>query len=291
MAVENVGSRWNDPGWEGAQTFYNKETGAVIFRIAPGGVVLPNPSRGLTYYADGNVGDDNDNGLGAATPFATVTAAMAASHATIATSPYGTGIGGAARNILYIKGDTFAEDLTTLAQKTDIIGVGSHDSNPMATITGNHVIGAAAYYGCRFFNVRFQAPAGGGDLFTVPTTTGGLAFHNCVFDGHNSTKATGALIVTASHMFRVSNCRFIGEYSDAVIELGAGVMNDCIIEGNHIQGVNKGILVNAGLTQTQYQGFIRDNTFFTTLACIDDQSSTFAIIRNNGITLMHLPGE
>lgn len=251
-----------------------------------------NDSNGLTYYADGNAGSNGYDGLSWWTeagtlkgPKATLAAAITASNLTIATHPLLAGAGWAARNEIHIKGDMLVEDLTILPNKCDIIGEGSHDANPMATIQGNHAIGATAAAGCRFINVRFTVPSAGGDIITLPTTTSGIAFIDCVFNAHQSTKAGGAIIATASLSLKVKNCRFIGEYSDAVIELGAGAMDDCIIEGNTIEGVNKGIEVNASLTMAQWQGYIRNNTFFTTLACIDDASSKFAIIGNRGVTL------
>lgn len=235
----------------------------------------------VVYYVNGNRGSDDGTGLTWATAKKTLAAAVTLSNANIALD-----LGGwAARNVILCKGDTLLEDLTVLPSKCDVIGVGSHNANPMCTIEGVQTIGAGAYMGTRFINMRFFIKAAGGDLFTVPTTTSGLAFHRCVFDAHNTVKAGGAIIATASMGLKIMSCRFIGEYSDAVIELGAGQMDDCVIEGNTIEGVNKGIEVNSSLAMTQWQGFIKNNTFFTTLACIDDASSKFAIIGNRGVTL------
>lgn len=250
-----------------------------------------NDSNGLTYYVDGNAGSNGYDGLSWWTepgtlkgPKATLAAAIAASNLTIATHPILAGAGWAARNIINIKGDMLVEDLTVLAQKCDIIGRGSHDANPMATIQGNHAIGAAGNHGCRWFNVRFTVPAAGGDIFTVPTTTGGLAFKGCVFNAHQSTKAGGALIVTASLAFKVLGCRFIGAFSDAVIELGTGAMADLLIADNIIEGANKGIEVNSGLTIGQWQGYILRNRIYTQDMCIDENSDTLVIGGNRGIT-------
>ncbi len=250
-----------------------------------GNVPSNNESYGFTYFVDGNAGSDGNDGLSKEKPFKTLAVAITASNLTIATHPALAGAGFAARNRINVKGDTLAEDLTVLAQKCDIVGLGSNDSNKRATVTGVHAIGAAGNHGCRFVHMRFQIKAAGGDIFTIPTTTGGVEFLDCVFDGHNAIKAGSAIIATASHMLRIENCRFIGEYSDAVIELGAGAMADCIIKNNWIEGVNQGIDVNSGLTMTQFQGVIEDNTIFTTLACINDASGKFALINNNGVTL------
>lgn len=252
-----------------------------------------NDSNGLTYYVDGNAGSDGYDGLSWWTepgtlkgPKKTLAAAITASNLTIATHPFLAGAGFAARNEIHIKGDMLVEDLTVLANKCDIVGEGSHDANPMATIQGNHAIAGAAHLGCRFINVRFTVPSGGGDIFTIPTTTSGQAFIDCVFNAHQSTKAGGAIVATASHALKVQRCRFIGAFSDAVIELGAGAINDCILEDNYIEGANQGIDVSASLTMTlPQQGYIRGNTFKTTLACINDASGLFVLAENNGVTL------
>lgn len=252
-----------------------------------------NNSNGLTYYVDGNAGSDGYDGLSWWTevgtlkgPKATLAAAITASNLAIATHPDLAGAGWAARNEIHIKGDMLVEDLTVLPNKCDIIGEGSHDANPMATIQGNQAIGATAAMGCRFINVRFTVPSAGGDIITLPATTSGIAFIDCVFNAHQSTKAGGAIIATASHALKVQNCRLIGAFSDAVIELGAGAMNDCIIEGNYIEGANQGIDVSGSLTMTlPQQGYIRGNTFKTALACINDASSLFIVSDNNGVTL------
>lgn len=240
-----------------------------------------NPSGRVDYYVNGNRADDTGDGLTWATAKKTLAAAITLSNANIALD-----LGGwAARNRIFCKGDTLAEDLTIMPSKCDVIGVGSHNANPMCTLEGVQTIGAGAYMGTRFINMRFFIKAAGGDLFTVPTTTSGLAFHHCVFDAHNTVKAGGGVVATASLGLKIMDCRFIGEFSDAVIELGTGAMDDCVIQGNYIEGVNKGIEVNSGLTMAQWQGRIQGNTIFTTLACIDDASSKFAIIDNRGVTL------
>lgn len=247
-------------------------------------------SNGQTYHVDGNAGNDNNNGLTWATAMKTVAVAMAASHANIAASS----IGWAARNRIFIKGDSFVENLTTLAQKTDIIGVGSCDHLPAARIIGNHPIGAAAYYGCRFINVMFQGGSGGGDIFTIPSTTSGLAFLGCYFDGSTTTPCTGAIIATNSIHLTIKGCYFDGPFSDAVIELGAGDSHHLVIEGNIIQGANEGISIDSGLLTIYKQAWIKDNVIKTTLACINDASGKIVIVGNRGATLaargLHLAG-
>ncbi|MFH1741097.1 MAG: hypothetical protein ABIH23_19015, partial [bacterium] len=154
-----------------------------------------NPSGGTDYYVDSNSGDDADDGLTWDTCMATLTAAMAASHANIAASS----TGWAARNRIFYKGDSNAESLTTLAQKTDIIGVGSGGGHrTMPQIVGTHTIGAGAFVGCRFFNMGFVPTANGDNIFTVPATSRGLEFHGCWFESGNGAVIAGsAIVVTA----------------------------------------------------------------------------------------------
>ncbi len=245
-----------------------------------------NPSGAADFYVNGNMANDLGDGLSWPNAKQLFASAVTLSNAEIAKNRVAGGaVFWAARNRIHCKGDTLAEDITVLPNKCDVIGYGSHDSNPMCTLEGDHTIGAAAYIGTRFINMRFLHKNAAGDIFTVPTTTGGLAFIGCVFDAHQATKAGGALVITASHMFKVLGCRFIGAYSDAVIELGAGAIADCIIADNIIEGADKGIEVNASFTMGQWQGYILRNTFHTTLACIDDNSSLFVINDNRGVTL------
>ena len=92
-------------------------------------------NQGNVWFVDNNGGSDSNDGLSWETAFKTLTYAMGISHADIANSKTGHGLGWAARNTLYCRGDTIDEDLTTLAQKTDIIGVGSCDEQPRCRIT------------------------------------------------------------------------------------------------------------------------------------------------------------
>ncbi len=246
----------------------------------------PNPSGGAEFFVNGNEANDLGDGLSWASPKQLFASAVTLNNTEVAKNRAAGGyVYWAARNRIHCKGDTLAEDITVLPNKCDIIGHGSHDSNPMCTLEGDHTIGAAAYQGTRFWNMRFLHKNAAGDIFTVPATTGGLAFIGCVFDAHQDTKAGGALVITGVLGFKVLGCRFIGAYSDAVIELGAGAIADCIIADNIIEGADKGIEVNASFTMGQWQGYILRNTFHTTLACIDDNSSLFVINDNRGVTL------
>ena len=207
---------------------------------------------------------------------------MAVSHANIARGAQGW----ASRNRIYVKADAITEDLTALAQKTDIIGVGSMDWRGKARLVGNHVIaGTTSYMGCRFINMEFQgALTSGGDLFTL-TSQHGIEFIDCAFLATSTTPATGAILPAACVDLAVKGCEFIGAYSDAVIEIGAGQANGLLIEGNFIQGANTGIEISASATFTAgYYGVIQNNKIATTAACIVDSEEKSYIVRNNLFT-------
>ncbi|MDD5539432.1 MAG: hypothetical protein PHG61_01925 [Candidatus Marinimicrobia bacterium] len=239
-----------------------------------------------TYYVDSNGGADTNDGLSWATAYKKLSVALAASHASIAAAP----TGWAARNRIFFKGDqtktTEGEDLTALAQKTDIIGVGSTDWKAKPQLIGNHTIAnTVSYMGCRFINVMFKGPtATGGDIFTI-TGQHGIAFIGCEFMGDSTTPATGAIISTGGVNLQVINCVSKGAFSDAVIEIGAGQADDLVIVGNLIQGANMGVEISASATFAAGKyGLIKDNVMSCTLACINDGEAKSYVIGNRLIT-------
>ena len=238
------------------------------------------------YFVDGNYGSDSNSGKnGWADAFKTLTVALAASHADTASGAEGW----AARNVIFCKGDTFTEDLVLLAQKTDVVGVGSYNANHKPGLVGNHVpTGATASYGTRFFNMYFQAPAAGGDIWTLDSLVSNIEFHGCTFNAASTTAATAAIINTASPFMGLFGNRFLGPFSDAVIEFGAGAgFRGCQIVGNYIEGGEDGIELASGTTATVagagaslVEGIIKDNVIVTVGLCIDDDADIAYIIGN-----------
>lgn len=235
---------------------------------------------GKTYFVAGNHGLDTNDGSSWDKAFKTLAVALAASHANIALNSHGW----AARNRIFISGDSFEEDLTKGAQKTDIIGVGSCDHHPMARIIGNHVFDSTKYMGMRFINVAFKSPADGGVIMTVPTEQSGIAFLGCYFDARSTTAATTGILVTASELFTVSGCRFVGPFSTAAISVGAGSSNGLRIWDNDIESGAIGILVNSSATCANQQGVIGYNRLLCQTLIIDENSDKFAVIGNRGYT-------
>ena len=237
-------------------------------------------SSGTIYFCDGNSGNDSNNGKSWSKAKKTLASVFAASHADIARGADRW----ARRNTIFIAGDSFEEDLVILPQKTDVIGVGSHNSFKGAMVTGNHVP-VNTTMGTRFINVNFMGDASGGDIFTLATSNGGTEFWGCRFNATSTAAATGAIIATAVSFLRIEDCIFEGAFSDAAIEFGTGAGRATIIRNNIISGANMGIDVGAGFTSTPENSYIIGNVFKTTLACINDASSKFNVIGNRGITL------
>ena len=240
-----------------------------------------------TFYVDANAGVDTNDGKSWEYAFKTLAVAMAASHADIAADS----TGWAARNRIFYKGDPTAtadaETLTALAQKTDIIGVGSTDWKAKPQLLGNHTVAATvSYMGCRFINMMFKGPVlVGGDIFTL-TGQHGIGFIGCEFMGDSTTPATAAIVATACVGLTVDNCVFKGAFSDAVIEIGAGQADDLVVTNSLIQGANMGVDISGSATFAAGKyGLIKDNVFSTTLACINDAESKSYVIDNRGTTL------
>lgn len=235
---------------------------------------------GTNYFVDGNAGVDTNDGLSWETAYKTLAVALAASHAKIAADS----TGWANRNRIFIKGDSFEENLTKLAQKTDIIGVGSCDHHHQARIIGNHVIDTTSYMGCRFFNVNFKAGAAGGVIMTLPTQQSGISFVECLFDGRSAVAATKAILATAVEMLTVEKCRFIGKYSTTTIDIGTGESRALFIKDNVIESGAIGVTIHSGMTCSDSDAMILNNIFDVVTLTIDDNSDKCIIGNNSGKT-------
>lgn len=265
---------------EGASNFDILEANQLFL----GGFSIP-PYVGTIYCVDGNAGNDGYDGKSWGSAFKTLAVAMAASQADIAASSKGW----ASRNIIFYKADVTKDDdgenLVLLAQKTDVIGIGSTDWRAKPQLLGNHVIPATAEtHGCRFFNMSFVGPAAGGDLWKL-TDQHGVEFIDCNFRGDSTAAATGALTAIACVDLKVHRCKFLGAYSDAVIEIGAGQADGLVITESQIYGANNGIEISGDSTFAAGKyGLIKENLIHTTGICISDSESKSYIINNRLIT-------
>lgn len=244
-----------------------------------------NPGGGNVFYVDGNRSVNTGSGRTWGTAYNLLSTALAASHADIAVSADREW---ASRNIIYVRGDFITEDLTKLAQKTDIIGVGSANQYKMGGILGDHVIEAATtahYMGCRIINMHFRGD-GGGILFDIPINQNGIEFINCEFQQNGG--ETIGLRLGGCHDTKVTRCVFrpntsgVG-FSTTAIQLlnGAGSVTNVNIEGNQI--FSGGIGIDWDET-VSVNCWVTDNKMWTTGLGIDDESDDIFVIGNRMIT-------
>ena len=252
-------------------------------RLKPDGTITAGSMEpyGKIYYVDGNRSTSGD-GTTWLKAMTTLSEALAASHANIALSGY-EHRNWAGRNTIFVKADSITENLVLFADKTDVIGVGAKDSYDMPCIVGNHV--PTNGMSTRFFNVQFRgALAAGGDIITLASTSSGIVFNGCHFNGWSTTVSTGGIIAVASPGLRIENCKFLGGNSDAAIDLGAGNGNGTMITGNFIHATGDGITVASTFTCTNEQAFIDNNVIRAATICIDDDSDTFVVTNNTLIS-------
>ena len=198
-----------------------------------GNVELP----GDVWYVDGNKSTNSGDGKSWSAAYNLLSTALAASHADIARTSDRQWAG---RNTIYVKGNSITEDLTALAQKTDIIGVGSFDAQDKASLIGTIAVASTVnYMSCRFYNMSFQDDGAGGVLVDVDGQTG-LQFIGCLF----LVEATDTVGLKASDSswLKVKNC-FFGSLTS-----GTGFSTACIVydednpaygvtfDGNYLQG-------------------------------------------------------
>lgn len=239
--------------------------------------------KGEVYFVENNAGYDGNDGKSWNKAFKTLSVALAASHANIAAGSKGW----AARNTIFLKGDSMDEDLTKLAQKTDIIGVGSCHDVPMARLEGHHVIQASStenYNGCRFFNIDFYSD-GSEATMVIPTNHNGIEFHNCRFMAVGVTPIHGIHVTAAVHRMKVINCKFVpdsaGRIFDTAAILTAGTCTGIEIIGNVIYGK---IGIHFSGSGDHFGCFIKDNLIYATTLCIDDDSDKAIIVNNRMIS-------
>ena len=242
-------------------------------------------TRGMVYYVDGNRLVDTGDGLSWLHAKKLLSSALALSHANIADSARRNFAG---RNRIYVKGDLITEDLTKLAQKTDVIGVGSLNQYAKAGIMGAHVIEAATtahYMGCRIYNLQFRDDGAGGILFDIPINQNGIQFIGCDFQT-NSTDTIG-LRLGGCHDTKVTACTFrdntsgVG-FSTAAIQVleGAGALTNVNISGCQIS--SDGIGIDWNETST-IDSWITNNYIVATGMGIDTDDEEGVMVYDNRI--------
>lgn len=287
-------STFSPAGYEAVPSFggnvqqVSPEITAAQMAALEGAVVINRsnivPPAGKVFYVEANAGVDTQDGLSWDNALKTLAVAFAASNVAIAAADK---TGYAARNRIYYRGDNneaAAETLTTLPSKCDVIGVGSYDHKDHPWLIGNHVIGGETYMGTRFFNMGFRSPAAGGVIFTAPTTTSGLKFYGCQFDGDSTTKATIGLLSTSVESLEVIGSEFKGKFSTAAISIGAGIGLAMHIWDNLIESGAIGIAIDGSYTCAAAVGSILINTFMVGTFIMDDDSNKVQFGDNRGST-------
>jgi hypothetical protein len=173
-----------------------------------------------------------------------------------------------------------------MAEKSDIIGVGSANTRHGPRLYGNHTIQASAtdnYNGCAWYNFTFT-PQGTGVVFDVPTGHHGIEWHNCFFEW--AAASTTGIRITACNDCWIDHCRFVKGsgtgFSTAAILFGNGstinnLISDCFIDANI------GIVVPTGVTGSE-GNYIVDNVICAVGLTIDDNDDTFYVINNRCIS-------
>jgi hypothetical protein len=232
---------------------------------------------GSTYFVDNNSGSDSNDGLTWESAFKTLAYATTISNLDIARGSDRW----ARRNTIYYCADTETATLTAFPNKCDVIGVGSYDANSKPGITGNHAPVNTGNYGTRFFNIWFKSPAVASPIITLASTSSGIQFHGCTFDGSAGT-VTSAILATASPFLKVIDCEMFGAFATSYISFGAGVAASTKISGNMMTGsAGIGIIV-ASNTTSSYPSVVKDNIIVITdnSLCIDDDSDLFYYVDN-----------
>ena len=240
--------------------------------------------QGDIYYVDGNMVNDGGDGKSWASAWKSLNTAMAASNADIARSADRQW---AARNTIYVKGDTITEDQTILASKCDIIGVGSYDANSRPGITGSWIIpDTVNYMGCRFYNMYF-VDTGATALMDIDSQTG-LQFHNCHFESGEDGLTTIGLQIEESSFLVIDNCEFgcvsaTPGFSTAAIQIvqDTDPIYDCKITNCRI--LTSGIGIDWNETQS-YNCWITDNYIYATGLPIDCESDNVFVVNNRMMT-------
>ena len=254
-----------------------KELVRIVNPISFDNWIGSNPSGGVDYYVDNNVGTGGD-GLTWKTPMKNLSVAIAASNKSIglASNRFW-----ARRNRIFFCGDLETVDLTVFPSKCDVIGVGSYDANTQAGIAGNHAPVNASNYGTRFVNIWFKAPAVASPIVTLANTSSGTQFIGCMFDGILGTVTSG-ILSTAHPFMKVIGCTFQGTFATSCISFGTGEAGGTVIDGNWMAGSASTGIVAAADTTTSFPSIIKENTIVVTdsSVCINDASNLFYCVNN-----------
>jgi len=228
------------------------------------------------FYVDGNV-VSSGNGLSWTSACKTLAEGLAMAHAYMSTSG---NRAWAQRATVYCCGDTLTEDLVILAEKSDIIGVGSNSGITQCTLTGNHIPVTTNCWGTRWYNMNFKE-ADAGAIWTLTSVSAGIQFRGCSFESRGAV-ATHGILATAPGGMVVDHCDFwaaVTSFTTGCIVLGAGDAAKLRITNNYINGAI-GVVINASTTCNAGQMIIDNNVIRCATLAVDDNSDLALISRN-----------
>jgi len=249
--------------------------------ISAGGIMEPfsagtKGGAPSVFYVDGNV-VSSGNGLSWLSAVKTLAEGLAMAHSYMSTSG---NRAWAQRATVYCCGDNLDEDLVILAEKTDIIGVGSASGYTSCVLDGKHVPVTTNCWGTRWFNMIFCSTTAG-IFWTLTSVSGGIEFHNCTFSSRGPAH-TIAIQATALGSMKVYGCTWEAAntgFSTAAIDILAGDAAQTIIRDSYIAGAI-GIRVNASTTTTAGNIVVDNNTIKATTLCIDDNADVVVYTNN-----------
>lgn len=250
-------------------------------RIQAGGMMAPfsagtKGGAPSVFYVDGNV-VSSGNGLSWTSAFKTLAEGLVAAHAYMSTSG---NRAWAHRATVYACGDNLTENLVILAEKTDVIGVGTTSGWDKAGLDGNHVPVTTNTWACRFYNFYFTATTAG-IIWDLTAPSHGIKFYNCYFDGRGAAH-TRAIRATVVQQMDIVGCKWFtstANFTTAAIEIGAGNAFGLNIKDNRIVG-SLGVVINASTTAVGGALYV-DNNIINAAGLTIDDNSDLAIVTNN----------
>ena len=254
--------------------------------ISAGGIREPFSAGTLggapsVFYVDGNV-VSSGNGLSWLSAVKTLTEGLALAHAYMSTSG---NRAWAHRATVYCCGDSLNEDLVILAERTDIIGVGTSNMHNRCDLIGAHVPVTTNCFGSSWYNMRFQNEAVA-NIWTLTAVSNGIKFIDCTFAAP-SFAAPAAINAVAVGNLEVNGCDCAAQphmFSTAFLALGTGDATNTIIRNNLISAA-RGALIAANTTETSAGGiYIDNNVFHCSQKIIQDASNLARVTRNRGTT-------
>ncbi len=232
------------------------------------------------FYVDGNV-VSSGNGLSWLSAVKTLAEGLAMAHAYMSTSG---NRAWAQRATVYCCGDYLNEDLVILAEKSDIIGVGTVNGFDRCGLQGLHVPVTTNCWASRWYNMHFENDSAGA-IWTLTSVSAGIKFLNCTFASRDTADAI-AVKATAVGFLEIGGCHWAcgpEKFTTAAIDILAGNAADTLIHDNFICGA-VGIRINASTTSAAGIILINNNVIRSSGETINDGGSVAYVTNNMLIT-------